>query len=213
LTQTIIAIVGASASGKTLLAQTIYQELSQEMGEQFSLAIITEDAYYRDQSHLPFKAREQNNYDHPQAFEHDLLLAHLTALRKGQNVALPTYDFSQHTRAEQTREISAAKVVIVEGILLLSDEQLRDQFDIKLFVDTPLDICLLRRIERDMMERGRSLKSITEQYQNTVRPMYYQFIEPCKEHADMVVKRGGKNRIAIDMLKQRIRALITEEQY
>lgn len=209
MTQTIIAIVGASASGKTLLAQTIYQELSQEMGDDFSLAIITEDSYYRDQSHLPFKVREQNNYDHPKAFEHDLLLQHLGDLREGRSVALPTYDFSKHTRAIETRNISATKVVIVEGILLLSDPQLRDQFDIKLFVDTPLDICLLRRIERDMVERGRSLKSITEQYQNTVRPMYYQYIEPCKEYADMVVKRGGKNRIAIDMLKQRISALIT----
>ena len=210
LTQTIIAIVGASASGKTLLAQTIYHELSQELGSDANLAILTEDAYYRDQSHLPFKAREQTNYDHPDAFEHDLLVEHLEALRNGHSVDVPTYDFSKHTRSTETREINAPKVVIVEGILLLTDERLREQFDIKLFVDTPLDICLLRRIERDMVERGRSLKSITEQYQSTVRPMYYQYIEPCKEYVDMVVRRGGKNRIAIDMLKQRISALLSD---
>ncbi|MEM7359973.1 MAG: uridine kinase [Pseudomonadota bacterium] len=210
MTQTIIAIVGASASGKTLLARTIYQELSQELGSVDELAILEEDAYYRDQSHLPFKLREQTNYDHPDAFEHDLLLHHLGELRAGRSVEVPIYDFSQHTRSADSREVTAAKVIIVEGILLLTDARLREQFDIKLFVDTPLDICLLRRIARDMEERKRSLKSVTEQYQSTVRPMFYEFIEPCKQYADMVVTRGGKNRIAIDLLKQKISSLLNK---
>jgi uridine kinase len=211
LTQTIIAIAGASASGKTLLAQTIYKELSQESDSADGLAILEEDAYYNDQSHLPFKLREKTNYDHPEAFEHNLLLEHMRALRAGNHVDVPIYDFGQHTRSDQTRRIQPAKVIIVEGILLLSDPLLREQFDIKFFVDTPLDICLLRRIDRDINERKRSLASVTEQYQSTVRPMFYEFIEPSKQFADMVVNRGGKNRIAIDLLKQTISSVLAKD--
>lgn len=207
---TIIAIVGASASGKTLLAQTIYKELAKEHSLKDQLAIIEEDAYYRDQAHLPIKLREATNYDHPDAFEHELLLKHLNALRKGTTVEIPTYDFKQHTRAGEVRKVNPAKVVIVEGILLLSDAALRPLFDIKVFVDTPMDICLMRRIDRDMNERGRSLKSIFEQYTATVRPMFHEFIEPSKQYADLVVTKGGMNRIAIEVLKQKISALLTD---
>ncbi|GHA10605.1 uridine kinase [Arenicella chitinivorans] len=207
MAQSIIAIVGASASGKTLFTQTVYKELSAELGGS-PLAVLEEDAYYRDQSHLPIKLREKTNYDHPDAFEHDLLLSHLESLRAGQAIDVPIYDFTQHNRSPNTRRVSPAGVVIVEGILLLTNPQLRDFFDIKAFIDTPLDICLLRRIERDMRERGRSFDSIAEQYEDTVRPMYYEFIEPCKQHADIVVTGGGKNRVAIDMVKHNIRSTL-----
>lgn len=208
MAQSFIAIVGASASGKTLFTQTVYQELSEELGEN-SLAVLEEDAYYRDQSHLPVKMREKTNYDHPEAFEHELLLSHLQALAEGDSIDVPGYDFTQHNRSTRTRRVAPAGVVIVEGILLLTNPKLREFFDIKAFIDTPLDICLLRRIERDTRERGRSFESVAEQYQSTVRPMYYEFIEPCKQHADIVVTGGGKNRVAIEMVKHNIRSTLS----
>jgi uridine kinase len=175
VTRTIIAIAGASASGKSLFSQTIYNELVNEL-EPGAIAILEEDAYYRDQSHLPFDHRTQTNYDHPDAFEHELMCEHLMQLRAGNAVEVPTYDYAQHTRSDKTRRINPAKVIIVEGILLLSDAKLREEFNIKVFIDTPLDICLMRRMQRDIEERGRSLPSVIEQYQATVRPMFYQFI-------------------------------------
>lgn len=178
MSQSIIAIVGASASGKTLFTQTVYEELQKELGAG-DLAVLEEDAYYRDQSHLPVKMREQTNYDHPDAFEHELLLDHLLKLRSGEDIRVPIYDFEVHNRSSETRMVAAAEVIIVEGILLLTNDQLAKQFDVKVFVDAPLDICLLRRIERDMRERGRSLDSVASQYEATVRPMYFEFIEPC----------------------------------
>jgi len=208
MAQSIIAIVGASASGKTLFTQTIYEELNEELGSS-SLAVLEEDAYYRDQSHLPVKLRENTNYDHPDAFEHELLVSHLESLRAGKTIEVPVYDFTKHNRSSETRRVTSAGVVIVEGILLLSNPKLRHLFDIKVFIDAPMDICLLRRIERDMRERGRSLESIASQYETTVRPMYYEFIEPCKQFADVVVTGGGKNRVAIDMVKQNIKSTLS----
>lgn len=207
MTQTIIAIAGASASGKSLFSHTVYDELLEEL-DSSEIAIIEEDAYYCDQSHLPMSERVKTNYDHPDAFEHDLLIAHIKALRDGQSVEVPTYDYAQHTRAQQTRRVDSARIILVEGILLLSLAKLREQFDIKVFIDTPLDICLLRRVQRDIEERERSMDSVVSQYQKTVRPMFYQFIEPAKHHADLVVTRGGKNRVAIDMLKSKILHLL-----
>lgn len=207
MTQTIIAIAGASASGKSLFSQTIYKELVSEL-ENGSIAIIEEDAYYRDQSHLPFEHRTQTNYDHPDAFEHSLLVQHLNELKQGREVEVPVYDYAQHTRSEKSRKVIPAKIIIVEGILLLSDPKLCEEFDIKVFIDTPLDICLMRRMQRDIEERGRSLPSVIEQYQATVRPMFYQFIEPSKHNADVVVTRGGRNRVAIDILKSKIKQLL-----
>lgn len=171
-----------------------------------SLAVLEEDGYYRDQSHLPLKLREQTNYDHPRAFEHELLIDHLQKLKSGQSVNVPTYDYENHTRSEAVRQVNSSKVIIVEGILLLADDALCEHFDIKVFIDTPLDVCLLRRIQRDVAERGRSLQSIAEQYETSVRPMYYEFIEPSKSQADIVVTGGGKNRVAINMLKHSIRS-------
>ncbi|ESP94162.1 MULTISPECIES: uridine kinase [Pseudoalteromonas] len=209
MTRTIIAIAGASASGKSLFSQTIYNELVNEL-ESGTIAVIEEDAYYKDQSHLPFEHRTQTNYDHPDAFEHALMKEHLGQLRLGKSVQVPTYDYAQHTRSSETRTVNPAKILIVEGILLLSDPALIEEFDIKVFIDTPLDICLLRRMQRDIEHRGRSISSVVEQYQATVRPMFYQFIEPSKHNADLVVTRGGMNRVAIDIIKSKIKYLLQE---
>ncbi|MCW8865707.1 MAG: uridine kinase [Colwellia sp.] len=203
---TVIAIAGASASGKSLFAETIYNELLPELGKD-GISIIKEDAYYRDQSHLTMDERIQTNYDHPKAFEHELLREHLIALTNHQDVNCPVYCYKTHTRTKETVKVKSTKIILVEGILLLSNPSLRDSFDIKVYMDTPLDICLIRRIERDTMERERSLVSVTTQYLSTVRPMYYQFIEPSKAWADIVITRGGKNRMAIEVLKAKIRQL------
>nr|WP_241242348.1 uridine kinase [Thalassotalea sp. G2M2-11] len=204
---TIIAITGASASGKTLFAQTIFDELLSELGAS-GITIIKEDAYYRAQDHLPIHEREKTNYDHPNAFEHELLSAHLTQLLDNQPVEMPVYCYQTHTRTQETTLIQPTPIILVEGILLFTDPVLRNCFDIKVYMDTPLDICLVRRIQRDTVERGRSLASITNQYLETVRPMYYQFIEPAKAWADLVITKGGKNRMAIEVLKAKIRQLI-----
>ncbi len=202
-----IAIAGASASGKTLLATTIVEELTKECQRQ-SIAMLREDMYYRDQTQLSASEREQTNYDHPDAFEHSLMLKHLQSLKAGQAVKSPIYDFTIHNRSAQTRRVEPARVVLVEGILVLGDSRLLPEFDIKVFVDTALDICLLRRIQRDVKDRGRSLESVAEQYHATVRPMYFEYIAPSRSQADVVVTNGGMNRVAIDMIKSRIKPLL-----
>lgn len=203
---TIITIAGPSASGKTLFAQTIHDELIEELGQD-GISIIYEDAYYRDQSHLTMQEREKTNYDHPDAFEHDLLSEHLKRLAENKPIESPVYCYKTHTRTTETRTFTPTKIVLVEGILLLSNKKLREHFDIKMYMDTPLDICLIRRIQRDLVERNRSVDSVINQYLETVRPMYYQFIEPSKAWADIVITRGGKNRMAIEVLKAKIRQL------
>ncbi|MCK7458314.1 uridine kinase [Idiomarina aminovorans] len=206
---TVIAIAGASASGKSLFASTVYQELVAELGTD-GIAILAEDAYYRDQSHMTMEQRVLTNYDQPAAFEHDLLKQHLRQLKVGEAVDMPQYSHTTHTRLEESIRVAPAKVVMVEGILLLTDEKLREQFDISVFMDTPLDICLLRRIKRDIEERGRTLQSVTEQYEQYVRPAFFDFIFPSKQFADIVVTRGGQNEIAIDIIKTKIRQLLAE---
>ncbi|WP_448568870.1 uridine kinase [Thalassotalea ganghwensis] len=207
---TIIAITGASASGKSLFAQTIYDELLPEIGDH-GISIIKEDAYYRDQTHLTMEERLTTNYDHPNAFEHELLSQHLKELVGNQIINCPVYCYKTHTRKNELLQIKPTPIVLVEGILLFSNPQLREHFDIKVYMDTPLDICLIRRIQRDTVERERSVESITKQYLNMVRPMYYQHIEPAKAHADIVITRGGKNRMAIELLKAKIRQLISKK--
>ena len=206
---TVIAIAGASASGKSLFASTVYQELVAELGTD-GIAILAEDAYYRDQSHMTMEQRVLTNYDQPAAFEHDLLMQHLRQLKAGEAVQMPQYSHTTHTRLDESIRVAPAKVVMVEGILLLTDEKLREQFDISVFMDTPLDICLLRRIKRDIEERGRTLQSVTEQYEHYVRPAFFDFIFPSKQFADLVVTRGGQNEIAIDIIKTKIRQLLAE---
>lgn len=208
---TIIAITGPSASGKTLFAQTIYDEMVEELGEK-NISIIKEDAYYRAQDHLTIEEREKTNYDHPDAFEHELLSTHLKQLVKNETVQSPIYCYQTHTRTNETNTLKPSPIILVEGILLFSNKTLRDCFDIKVYMDAPLDICLVRRIQRDTVERGRSVESIINQYTNTVRPMYYQHIEPKKSVADIVITRGGKNRMAIEVIKAKIRQLMQVSQ-
>ncbi len=222
----IIGIAGASASGKSLIASTLYRELREQVGdehigvipedcyykdqshlsmeERVKIGVIPEDCYYKDQSHLSMEERVKTNYDHPSAMDHSLLLEHLQALKRGSAIDLPVYSYVEHTRMKETVTVEPKKVIILEGILLLTDARLRDELNFSIFVDTPLDICLMRRIKRDVNERGRSMDSVMAQYQKTVRPMFLQFIEPSKQYADIIVPRGGKNRIAIDILKAKI---------
>jgi uridine kinase len=199
----IIGIAGASASGKSLLANTIVKELGSEQ-----VAVISEDSYYKDQGSLPFSIREQHNYDHPDAFDHTLLIEHLKQLQAGQSAEIPIYNHTFHIREHQTRYVGPHSIVVLEGILLFAEIALRELMDIRIYMDTPLDICLIRRIKRDVLERGREMESVLMQYQDTVRPMYSQFIEPSKHYADIIVPRGGENRIAIDMIKAKIRELL-----
>lgn len=199
----IIGISGASASGKSLLANTIVNELGSGQ-----VVVISEDAYYKDHSNLPFEERVKINYDHPDSFDHDLLYRHLLQLQAGESVEVPIYNFSMHTREKETRPIGQHTIIVLEGILLFVEKALRQLMDIRIFMDTALDICLIRRLKRDVKERARSLDSVLAQYEETVRPMYLQFIEPSKRYADIIVPRGGGNRIAIDMIKAKMRELL-----
>jgi uridine kinase len=199
----IIGISGPSASGKSLLSNTIVNELGSEQ-----VAVITEDSYYKDHSDIDVALRSKINYDHPEAFDHDLLHKHLLALQAGQTVQVPVYNHATHTRESHTREVGQHTIIVLEGIMLFAEEHLRKLMDIRIFMDTPLDICLIRRLMRDIVERARSLESVLEQYEKTVRPMYLQFIEPSKRYADIIVPRGGENRIAIDLIKAKMKELL-----
>jgi uridine kinase len=199
----IIGIAGPSASGKSVLANTIVNELSSEQ-----VVVISEDAYYKDHGDLPFAEREKINYDHPDAFDHVLLCDHLKRLQKGEEVDIPIYSHSKHTRLSEKRHIGRHAIIVLEGILLFSDQALREVMDIRIFMSTPLDVCLLRRLKRDVVERHRSFESVVHQYETTVRPMYLQFIEPSSRYADIIIPRGGENRIAIDMIQAKMRELL-----
>lgn len=200
----IIGISGPSASGKSLLANTIVNELGSEQ-----VVVISEDAYYKDNSHLSFSEREKINYDHPDAFDHALLCEHLKQLQQGKSVDIPIYSHSKHVRLSETRHVGQHVIIVLEGILLFSDKALREIMDIRIFMSTPLDICLTRRLKRDVVERHRSFESVVYQYETTVRPMYLQFIEPSSRYADIIVPRGGENRIAIDMIQAKMRELLS----
>lgn len=199
----IIGIAGPSASGKSLLANTIVNELGSQQ-----VVVISEDSYYKDNSHLSPEDRAKINYDHPDAFDHALLIEHLHNLQNKKSVDIPTYSHSQHIRLKETRKIGSHRIVVIEGILLFSDEALRELMDIRIFMQAPLDVCLIRRLKRDVAERHRSLDSVLEQYETTVRPMYLQFIEPSSRYADLIVPRGGENRIAIEMIQAKMRELL-----
>lgn len=199
----LVGIAGASASGKSLLAETLVNELKSE-----HLCVISEDSYYKDQSDMTMDQRVLTNYDHPSSMDHDLMLEHMMMLKNGEAVNVPTYDYTQHNRTTETRLVKPARVVIYEGILLFISPAMREAFDLRFFMDTPLDICLIRRLKRDIVSRGRDVDSVTKQYLETVRPMYMQFIEPSRQHADMIIPHGGKNRIAIDLITTKVRKLI-----
>lgn len=199
----IIGISGASASGKSLLANTIVNELGSDQ-----VVVISEDSYYKDHSNIPFEQRAQINYDHPDSLDHELLLQHLLALQAGKTIEVPLYNHALHIRENETRPIGQHAIIVLEGILLFVEQNLRDLMDIRIFMETALDICLIRRLKRDIKDRNRSLDSVLKQYEETVRPMYLQFIDPSKRYADLIVPRGGGNRIAIDMIKAKMRELL-----
>ncbi|WP_373778293.1 uridine kinase [Glaesserella sp.] len=206
----VIAIAGASASGKSLIASTIYKELKSELGQD-DIGIISEDSYYRDQTHLAMEERIKTNYDHPNSMDHTLLLSHLKDLKQGHAVDIPEYDYAEHNRKKSVTHFSPKRIIILEGILLLTDERIRNEINVSIFVDAPLDICFIRRLQRDMEERGRTLESVVEQYRTTVRPMFLQFVEPSKQYADIIIPKGGKNRIAINILKAQIKQLLNKK--
>ena len=201
----IIGVTGGSGSGKTSVSRAILANVPNA-----KIAMIEHDSYYKDQSHLTFEERVTTNYDHPLAFETDLLINHLKELIADRPVDIPIYDYTQHTRSEKSYRQEPQDVFIVEGILVLEDQRLRDLMDIKLFVDTDDDIRIIRRIKRDMQERGRSLDSIIEQYTRVVKPMYHQFIEPTKRYADIVVPEGVSNLVAIDLINTKVASILNE---
>ena len=202
----LIGIAGASGSGKTLVARTLYDSLGSK-----KVLNLQEDSYYKDLSHLFFEKRIQFNFDHPNAFDHQLLISQLRILLNGQSIQQPVYDFTRHIRLTETKTVQPHPIVILEGILVLATPELRDLMNIKIFVDTPPDICLIRRLERDLQEPGRTVESVIRQYQETVRPMFMQFIEPAKRYADIIIPHGGKNVIAIDIIQAKIEKLLSSK--
>lgn len=200
----IIGIAGGSGSGKTIIAH----EIADRINDDDHIMIMTQDSYYKDNTDLPMSERKKINYDHPDAFDMPLLEAQLNQLLHRKSIEMPTYDFTAHTRSDETIHIEPADIIILEGILVLFNEEIRNLMDIKVFVDTDDDIRFIRRLERDMKERGRSLDSVINQYLSTVKPMYNQFIEPTKRYADIIVPEGGANRVAIDMLTTKIESIL-----
>lgn len=194
----LIGIAGGTGSGKT----TLTQHLKKHFGE--DVTVIGHDSYYKRQDGIPFEQRCLQNYDHPDAFDTDLLIEHLHQLKAGHSIQCPVYSYKDHNRTDQTVEIRPAKVIIVEGILIFQHQELRDMLDIKIFVETDADVRILRRALRDVEERGRTLQSVVNQYLTTVKPMHEQFVEPSRKYADIVVLEGGHNLVALDMIMQRI---------
>jgi len=202
----IIGIAGASGSGKSLLANTLHAELGSEQ-----VVVISEDSYYKDVPPAQLEQRDKINYDHPDSLDHPLFCQHLTTLKNNQAVEVPIYNHAQDARAQETRHVGPHRIIVLEGILLFVDPTVRKLLDISVYMDTPLDICLIRRLKRDIVERGRSFDSVLAQYERTVRPMYLQFIEPSKRYADIIIPRGGENRIAIDLMKAKIKEVINND--
>ena len=201
----VIGVTGGSGGGKTSVSKAILSNFPDE-----KIAMIEHDSYYNDQSHLTLEERISTNYDHPLAFDTDLMIEHLDELIEGRPVDIPIYDYAKHNRSEKTYRQEPQDVFIVEGILVLEDKRLRDLMDIKLFVDTDDDIRIIRRIKRDIQERGRSLDSIIEQYTRVVKPMYHQFIEPSKRYADIVIPEGVSNVVAIDLINTKVASILGE---
>lgn len=199
----LIGITGGTGSGKSTIADEIYSSFSDEC-----IAMIQQDMYYKDQSHLTMEERVKTNYDHPRAFDNDLMVEHLKALINGDSIEKPIYDFAQHNRSKETVTVESKRIIIVEGILVLEDQRIRDLLDIKVYVDTDADIRILRRLVRDIDERGRTVDSVIDQYLSVVRPMHMQFIEPTKRNADIIVPEGGQNKVAIDILVSKIKDIL-----
>jgi uridine kinase len=200
----VIGIAGGSGSGKTTVAQEILNRVGADR-----IAFLQHDSYYKDLSGLPPGLRSELNFDHPNSLESELLTEHILSLREGRAVDVPIYNFSTHSRTSQTFSVAPHRVILVEGILIFVDASLRKLFDIKIFVDTDADIRFIRRLQRDISERGRTTESVIKQYQATVRPMHLEFVEPSKRYADVIIPEGGFNAAALDMLTARIQTLLT----
>lgn len=199
----IIGVTGGSGSGKTSVCREIFKQFQGK-----SIMMLEHDSYYKDQSHMSFEERLETNYDHPLAFDTDLLIEQLKQLMDGEAVDIPVYDYTNHTRSEEVIHQEPKEVIILEGIMILENQRLRDLMDIKIFVDTDDDLRIIRRIQRDMTERGRSLDSIIDQYLGVVKKMHEQFIEPTKKYADVIIPEGAHNTVAIDLMVSKIRMIL-----
>jgi uridine kinase len=204
----VIGVAGGSGSGKTSVTKAIYEHFKGH-----SILMLEQDYYYKDQSHLPFEERLKTNYDHPLAFDNDLLLNHIQKLLKHEAIDKPIYDYTMHTRSNESIVVEPKEVIILEGILILEDERLRNMMDIKLYVDTDADLRIIRRLLRDIKERGRSIDSVIEQYVNVVRPMHNQFIDPTKRYADVIIPEGGHNHVAIDLMVTKIQTILEQKSF
>ncbi len=199
----LIGIAGGSGSGKTLVARTIDRELGSDR-----VVIIDQDSYYRDLDDVPLVDPDLRNFDHPDAFDGELLKQHLRELLAGREIQQPIYDYARHARTQETQRIGEHDVVVLEGILIFYDPELREMMDIKVYIDADADVRFIRRLHRDIHERGRSVDTVIRQYQESVRPMHQQFVEPTKRHADIIIPEGGHNKVAIDLLKVKIQDLL-----
>jgi uridine kinase len=202
----IIGVAGGTASGKTTVSDAILERVGRDR-----IAYIQHDSYYRDLSHLPLEERRQLNFDHPDALETELLVAHLRQLQAQEPIEVPIYDFATYQRSHQVRRVEPCRVVLVEGILILVDRELREMMDVKLYVDTDADLRFIRRLERDIRERDRTMESVIQQYLTTVRPMHLEFVEPSKRYADVIIPAGGFNTTAIEMIVARIEGMLAGE--
>ncbi|MFQ7565782.1 MAG: uridine kinase [Clostridium perfringens] len=198
-----IGITGGTGSGKSTIAKEIYRQFGEDC-----IAMIEQDSYYKDQSHLSMEDRVKTNYDHPNAFDNNLLVSHLESLLNGHSIQKPSYDFSIHNRIEDTTKVEPKEIVIVEGILILEDPRIRELLDIKIYVDTDADVRIIRRMVRDINERGRTMESVINQYLNVVKPMHNQFTEPTKKFADIIIPEGGQNKVAIDIIVAKIKEVL-----
>lgn len=203
----IIGVGGGSGSGKT----TVVRHILNGIGEK-NIQLLQHDSYYRDLSHLPLNERKKQNFDHPSSLETELMIRHVEALKSGYKVEVPVYDFAAHTRSEETENVTPKEIILLDGILIFTEPELRKQMDIKLFVDTDDDVRLLRRIKRDIMERGRELEGVMNQYERYVRPMHLEFVEPSKRYADIIIPRGGENQVALEMVIATIREKLSSIQ-
>jgi uridine kinase len=206
-TPLVIGIAGGSGSGKTTVAHVILERVGAQR-----IAFLPHDAYYRDLTHQSLSQRVRTNFDHPDSLETELLVEHIKHLKAGNPVDLPVYDFKTHSRTSKTIKILYQPIIIVEGILIFAEPDLRDLFDVKIFVDTDADIRFIRRLQRDISERGRTLANVMEQYLKTVRPMHQEFVEPSKRYADVIIPEGGFNTVALDMVVARIEELLVAEE-
>jgi len=202
----VVGIAGGTGSGKTTLAAVLLDRVGRD-----NIAYLPHDAYYRDQKELPFEMRAKVNYDHPDSLETELLIEHINQLKKGQAVEMPVYDFTTHSRKEETVHVEPKPIILVEGILVFVEEELYRLFNVKIYVDTDADIRFIRRLRRDIEERGRTVNSVIDQYLRTVRPMHLEFVEKSKRYADVIVPEGGLNVVALDMVIARLQSLLNGE--